>query len=147
MPGESSSSGRDRHLGQAWLLLTAAVALHVADEAANDFLGSFYNPTVISLRDRLGWFPAPTFTFEGWLAGLITGIVLLLLLTPFAYRRARWVVGLAWIYGGVMILNALGHTAISLAWGRAVAGVYSSPFLLAAAGYLLWAVAQRRSAS
>jgi hypothetical protein len=143
---ESSAASTDKHLGRGWLLLTAALALHVADEATHDFL-SLYNPTVLSLREQWAWFPMPTFTYEGWLTGLVTAIFFLLLLTPFAYRRARWLAPLAWIYGVLMALNGIGHTAISLAQGRAVAGVYSSPFLLAAAVYLLWAVWRRPVAS
>jgi hypothetical protein len=142
----SSASPTDRHLGRGWLLLTAAVALHVADEAAHDFL-SFYNSILLSVRERWAWFPMPRFTYEGWLTGLITGILILLLLTPFAYRRASWLVPLAWIYGVLMTLNGIGRTAISLAQGRVVAGVYSSPVPLAAAVYLLWALGRRPAAS
>ncbi len=43
-----------RRHGQAWVALTLALAVHVADEALNDFL-SFYNPLVTSLRWRVGW--------------------------------------------------------------------------------------------
>ena len=54
--------------GRAWVALTLALACHVVDEAATDFL-SVYNPIVLDLRSRLGWFPMPTFTFGVWLAG------------------------------------------------------------------------------
>jgi hypothetical protein len=86
---ESSAASTDKHLGRGWLLLTAALALHVADGGTHDFL-SLYNPTVLSLRERWAWLPMPTFTYEGWLTGLVAAIFFLLLLTPFAYRRARW---------------------------------------------------------
>jgi hypothetical protein len=52
-------------LGIAWTLLCFAVALHVFDEASTGFL-AVYNPTVLALRAKLGWWPMPTFTFRGW---------------------------------------------------------------------------------
>jgi hypothetical protein len=52
-------------LGQAWVALTLALARHVADEALTGFL-DVYNPIVRSMRDRVEWFPMPTFTFEVW---------------------------------------------------------------------------------
>jgi len=49
--------------GWAWLAATIALALHLADEARHDFLGS-YNPRALQIRRWLGGirFP-PTFTF------------------------------------------------------------------------------------
>jgi len=41
------------------------------------------------------------------------------------------------ILGVLMSGNALGHLGASLYWGRFAPGVYSSPFLLIAAGALL----------
>jgi hypothetical protein len=45
-----------------WLLMVTAVAIHVTDEMLTDFL-PFYNAQVLAIRERLGFFPAPTFTF------------------------------------------------------------------------------------
>ena len=56
--------------GRAWILLCLALALHVFDEARTGFL-DVYNPTVLAMRERLGWWPMPTFSFGVWLAGLI----------------------------------------------------------------------------
>ena len=53
---------RYRGLGIAWIWIWAALALHVADEALNGFL-YIYNPTVLAMREKLGWWPMPTFTF------------------------------------------------------------------------------------
>ena len=44
-----------RH-GWAWVALTLALAVHVADEALTDFL-SVYNPTVEAIRARYPWVP------------------------------------------------------------------------------------------
>jgi hypothetical protein len=76
-------------LGLAWLLMCAALGLHVADEAITGFL-VVYNPTVLALRASLGFWPMPTFVFREWITGLVGGIVLLLILSPFAFRNARW---------------------------------------------------------
>ncbi|MCC6590500.1 MAG: hypothetical protein IT168_27660 [Bryobacterales bacterium] len=137
-------------LRRAWLLLCAALALHVLDEATTGFL-DIYNPTVASLRSTLGWFPMPQFAFGPWLTGLCTGVVLLSLLGLTIDGRARWVRPAACLFAGIMILNALGHTLGTL-FGRTVEsvrftgpmpGFYSSPVMFCAAVYLLYSV--RRS--
>jgi hypothetical protein len=130
-----------RH-ARAWLLLTAALALHVADEAAHDFLG-FYNPFVMMLRDVTLILWLPTFEFTEWITGLVAAIVILLLLTRFARRGARWMAWLSLPYGLVMLVNALMHIAGSLYWQRQVPGVWSAPILLAASAWLLITAAAR----
>jgi hypothetical protein len=131
-------------LGAAWVVLSAAVALHVTDEALTDFL-SVYNPSVVALRQELGWWPMPTFTFGFWLGGLIGLVIVLFLLSPFMFRGARWMRPIAYFLIAIMILNAAGHTAgtifgrtvESVRFARPAPGFYSSPFLLAASIYLL----------
>ena len=139
----SSSPAPARDFGTPWLLLCFAFCLHVADEAFTHFL-DVYNPTVIAMRDRLGWWPMPTFQFREWLVGLIVANVILLALTPLAYRNMRALRPVAYFYAGVMLLNGLGHTLFTIL-GRTVAtvqfsrpapGFYSSPFLLAASLYM-----------
>lgn len=137
-------SARSRRFGQAWLVLSLALGLHVADEALTDFL-SFYNPMVESLRVRFGWWPMPTFTFGVWIGGLILAVVALTALSYFAYQGRRWMRVLAYPYGIIMVLNGLGHIFGSIYFGRLLPGVYSSPFLLAAALYLLVSIPPIRS--
>lgn len=142
-------SGDGRRLeqpGRAWLLLTLALALHVADEAATGFL-AVYNPAVIRLREELPWLLLPTFSFRGWITGLAAGILLLALLTPAATRRAFWLRPVAGILALLMVLNALGHLGGSLALGYVMPGAYSSPLLLLAALNLLAAVRRWRPGS
>lgn len=122
--------------GVAWVALCLALAVHVIDEALTDFL-SFYNPTVLAIRERLSFFPLPTFTFRSWLAGLILAVILLLLLSPFAFRKARWMTPLSYFFGAIMLGNGLLHIAGSFYLGRAMPGGYSAPLLLAASVYLL----------
>jgi len=135
----------DTKLGIAWIALCLALALHVTDEASTRFL-SVYNPTVIAMRERVAWFPMPTFEFGTWLAGLIAANVLLLALSVFAFRGSRWLRPLAYVFAVIMILNGLGHTLGTIAgqtvpsvhFARPMPGFYSSPGLLAASIYLLW---------
>jgi hypothetical protein len=130
--------------GWAWLALTAALAVHVADEALNDFL-SVYNPAVEAIRARLAWWPMPTFTFDVWLGGLLAAVVLLALLSVFVFQGARVMRPLSYFYAGLMLLNGCGHIAGSFYLGRMMPGVYSSPLLLAASLWLFDAT--RRAAA
>lgn len=132
-------------LGWAWVMMWIALAIHVADEAFTGFL-SVYNPTVLALRAKLGFWPMPTFTFRGWLTGLAAGILLFALLTPFAFRRARWtrpilyfVAIVAGIFNalGHTIGTILGHTVSTVQFSRPAPGFYSSPLLLIASFYAL----------
>ena len=140
--------------GRAWLWLCLALLLHVSDEALTGFLG-VYNPTVIALRQRLPWLPLPTFDFQVWLAGLLVAVVALLSLTGFASRGAAWLRPLAYLFAGLMIVNALGHTAGAIAGARwlpmppprLMPGLASSPLLLAASIYLLYQLRARPRAA
>lgn len=132
-------------LGWAWVLMWVALAIHVTDEALTGFL-SVYNPTVLALRERLGFWPMPTFEFRQWLTGLGLGIFLLALLSPFAFRNAHWIRPILYFLAIVTgILNALGHTlgtilghtVNSVRFPRPAPGFYSSPFLLATSIYAL----------
>jgi hypothetical protein len=131
-------------VGRAWLVLCAALALHVLDEALTGFL-KVYNPTVVAIRAELPWLPLPVFRFETWIAGLIAAIIVLLALSVFVFRGARWTRPVAYALAIIMTANALGHTAGTI-FGRTIAdvsfprpmpGFYSSPLLLAASIFLL----------
>jgi hypothetical protein len=119
-----------RH-ARAWLFLAGALALHVTDEALTGFL-SFYNPLVVSLRERLGWFPMPTFTFDVWLTGLVLAVIVLALATPWIRRGGTGTVTASWIFAAFMFLNGIGHLAGSAYFGRWLPGATSSPLLLVA---------------
>ena len=121
----------------AWLLLFAALALHVLDEAVTGFL-PFYNHSVLVVRERLGFFPAPTFSFGIWLGGLITGILLGFGATPLVQRGGNVIRRVAVLLSALMIANALGHLVGSLYFHRILPGAYSSPILLLTALVLLF---------
>ena len=131
-----------------WVALCAAFALHITDEALTGFL-NVYNPTVLAMRQRWGWFPMPAFEFREWLVGLIAVLVILICLTPLAARGVRGLRPLAWLYAVVMLGNGLGHslftilgrTVPSVTFPRPAPGFYSSPFLLAAS---IWMIVRLR---
>jgi hypothetical protein len=141
------------NFGLAWVLLCLAFCVHVADEALTGFL-SVYNPTVIAMRARLGWFPMPTFEYREWLVGLILVNLILLALTPFAYRNARGLRPLAYFFAGIMLINGMGHTIFTVLgqtvppvrFPRPAPGFYSSPFLLITSSYLFLRLRATRKA-
>jgi len=146
-----------RKLGIAWVLLCLALAAHVTDEASTGFL-SVYNPTVLALRQKLGFWPMPTFGLREWLTGLIAAVAILLALSPFVFYGSRWIRPLFYIFAIMMIFNGLGHTAgtifgrsvSSVRFARPMPGFYSSPLLFAASIYglvQLWRTRTLTSAS
>jgi hypothetical protein len=145
------SASRLKDFGAPWLALCGAFGLHITDEALTGFL-NVYNPTVLAMQQRWGWFPMPTFGFREWLVGLTVGCGILICLSALAYRGAAWLRPLAWFYAAIMLLNGLGHTLFtilghtvaSVTFPRPAPGFYSSPFLLAAS---VWMIARLRQTS
>jgi hypothetical protein len=139
----AASSGSNRRLGVAWVLLCFGLALHVADEALTGFL-NVYNPTAREIARRAGFGP-PTFEFRDWLTGLIIGVCVLLAFSPFAFRNSRGWRPLGWFFAGLMLVNGLAHTAGTIrghsfpdiTWPRPMPGFYSSPFIIAASIWLM----------
>jgi len=127
------------HFGVAWVALCAALAIHVADEAFTNFL-SVYNPAVRTIRSHLPFIPLPTFSFPVWLVGLIAAVIVLFSLSPFAFRAARLMVPLSYVFGFLMMGNGLLHISSSIYMGRLMPGVYSAPLLLVCSLYLLTSV-------
>lgn len=149
----SQSLASVHRLGIAWISFCCALALHVTDEALTGFL-AIYNPTVISLRQKLGFWPMPTFEFRGWLSGLTLLVFALALLSPFMYRNVRWVRPIAYFFAIVAgILNALGHTVGTILghtvgtvrFERPAPGFLSSPLLFAAACFVLFQLRNTRA--
>lgn len=128
-----------REFGRAWLGVTFALALHVVDEVATDFL-SVYNPIVREMRARIWWFPMPEFTFGVWLTGLCLAVAVLLALSPMAFRGVRLLRLAAYPYAVIMFLNGLGHLAASLYLGRWAPGATTAPLLLVSSLCLLHTV-------
>lgn len=143
-PMSEKSGRREPRWGIAWILLVGALALHVTDEALTGFL-PLYNSIVSGIREQYPLFPFPTFTFGVWLGGLCAIVTTLFFLSPLVFAGRWWLRWVSYALSFIMILNGLGHITASLLWGRFAPGVYSSPFLLAAAIHL-WISAYRSSA-
>jgi hypothetical protein len=131
------------NLGFAWISMSFAFALHVADEAFHDFL-LVYNPAVTKMQESIPLLPIPTFTFETWLTGLILVIIILSILSPFAFRNVNWIRKVSHFYGIIMFINGVGHIMGSFALGYFMPGVLSSPLLLFTSTYLLWSVSEAK---
>jgi hypothetical protein len=134
--------GELARFGDAWVGLTIVLALHVADEALTDFL-SVYNPLVREARARLGWFPMPEFTFGIFLTGLCVLVLLLLALSPLAYRGSRVLRLAAYPYAAIMFLNGIAHLAASVYLDRWAPGATTAPLLIIVSVWLV--IAARRS--
>ena len=67
------------------------------------------------------------FTYESWLSGLILAVVVLAAITPLVVRGEGWTIFLSYFFSFFMILNGLGHIAVSFYLRRPMPGVYSSP--------------------
>jgi hypothetical protein len=127
----------DWNFGLAWVAFALALVVHVADEARHNFL-AMYNPIALAIRRRLH-IPVPVFSFRGWLISLVSGICLLLWLSPFAFSGVHWIRIVALPLGIVVgIGNALLHIVGSMLYRRWIAGLLSSPLLLLAGCWLLW---------
>ena len=70
--------------GLAWVAFALTIALHCADEATHDFLG-VYNRNALAIRLRTH-LPIPFFSIRGFITALGSAVVLLLLLSPLAFR-------------------------------------------------------------
>lgn len=127
----------------AWLLLWAALALHVAEEALTGFLDVF-NPLLPRLRASTG-IAVPQHRFGVWISVLIAVLLLLLLLTPLVRRGAPGMRAGSYLFAGLMVLNGCNHLLSPLYLdGRWLPGMYTSPPLIAAS---LWLMRQAHRSS
>ena len=132
-----------RHV-RAWQILTAILGVHVADEALTGFL-DFYNPLVLSIRERIPWFPMPTFTFGVWLIGLALLVVVLGLASAWIRAGGRAPAAASWVFSVVMLLNGIGHLAGSVYFARWLPGATSAPLLLVGSVLLMRRTLERQA--
>jgi hypothetical protein len=120
----------------AWVMMISVIAMHVFDETVTEFL-PFYNQLVFNLRESIGFFPMPTFSFGLWLGGLIFSIAVGFALTPIVHHGGRIIRMLTTVLGILMTLNACTHMIGSIYMGRLLPGFWSSPFLLFTAAHVV----------
>lgn len=148
---ETGRSNAGVNLGTPWLFLCLAFCLHVWDEAAHDFL-SYYNATVLALYGHFSWFPRMDMEFRSWLAGLVLANLVLLGLTPWAYRNTGWLRPLGYVFAGIQLLNGTGHILLtirghsvpSVHFEEPAPGVYTAPLLIGMSAYLIWSLWKSR---
>lgn len=116
----------------AWLLLCGAAALHVVDEAVNDFL-AFYNPLI----ESISWLPMPVFSFEVWISGLIVAILIGVAATSSVTNRVKAMRWIGIVVAALMALNGCAHLTLSVLRNETLPGTLSSPILIAAAIWVL----------
>jgi succinate-acetate transporter protein len=127
----------NQRFGIFWLIFGYTLALHVLDEASNDFL-SVYNPNAAVIRRAMPFLRVRVFTFQSWIGTLMLALVIWLALSPLVFRGLRWLRVLAVPSALVVgILNGSAHILSSIYLGRWMPGVYSSPLLLLSGTLLL----------
>lgn len=120
----------------AWLLLVTSIGLHVFDEAIGGFL-PYWNQFVFDMRDRFGFFPAPTFSFAIWFGGLIGAVIAGYCMTLLVARGGKVIRAVTLIFGILMVVNTVGHLLGSFYFGEMIPGILSSPLMLISATYVI----------
>jgi len=149
---EGAKSGVRSKFGPAWLLLCLAFGLHIWDEATHDFL-RYYNATALTIWAHFSWLPRLDMEFRQWLFGTSGVTIVFLLLTPFAYRNARWIRPLGYFLAGAGLLGGLGnilatilgHSVPSVAFDGPAPGFYTAPLLVVFSLFLFWSLRKSRT--
>lgn len=125
-----SSVYPERRRFTAWLLLCAALAAHIGEEAATGFL-DLWNPEVASLG-----LAALRFRFPVWITLLALGVAGLLILSYWVRRGTWWTPAAAYAFIFLTLSNGIAHLAFSLHRRAMMPGAYTSPLLIAASIFL-----------
>jgi hypothetical protein len=128
------ASNRRRYI--AWLLLCAALAVHITDEAWTRFL-DLYNPEVKAMG-----LPELQFSFPMWITLLGLAVVGLLIASHWVRRGTWWTIYAAYSFALLMFSNSAAHLIFSIYQHAWMSGSYTSPLLLAASAYL-WIASPR----
>lgn len=123
----------------AWLVLCAALIVHIGEEASRHFL-DLWNPEVTALGMSV-----LRFTFPVWITLMALAVSGLLILSYWVRRGTFWTPVAAYVFIFLMLSNGVAH--LLFAWHERawMAGAYTSPLLIAASIYLWIATARRRS--
>ena len=120
----------------AWLMLSLALALHVADEVLNGTL-AFYRDLSDFVAEYLPFAKLPAFRFELWLINLCGAALVLIAMTWLVYKRQGQMRLASYVLATFATANAMLHIMMSLAVGHLMPGALTSPLILAAALFLL----------
>lgn len=123
----------------AWILLSAVLALHIAEEATS---GTYliYGETLDFLRQIYPQLAIPPFKYDVWLLNITGTILVLLSLTWLVQKRYQIMRPASFALAIFTTANATIHILLSLASDRVLAGTLTSPLLLAASLFLLLSI-------
>ncbi len=116
--------------------MLSVLAIHVIDEALTGFL-PFYNKLILDQRQKFGFFPMPTLTFDIWLGGILLLLCVAFALIPVVRRGGKFIRIVYTTIGILMVLNAGAHLIGSLYTGSLLPGFWSSPFLFITAVFVV----------
>ena len=128
---------------RVWLVLCLTLAVHVLDEVVGGFIPQV-NGLLSGIARDLEIPGVPQFSSVRWLGAVAVVVLLLLVFTGPVSRRARLTRLLPHALASVLLVNGLGHIALSVWAGQLVAGIWSSSLLLLAS---TWAFTHLRGAS
>jgi hypothetical protein len=119
----------------AWFLLTAALALHIVEEAASgDYLRRA--EALEAFRLVLPWLPIPRVDPGFWLINVFGAVVVLLSLTLAVVLGRKIMRHASYALAAFATANATLHIASSAASGEVGAGALTAPLMLGAALFL-----------
>ena len=132
------------NFGWSWLLLCLALLVHCIDEVSTDFL-AYFNATVLTLYGHFSWFPRIDMNSRELITFLVVLNAVALALIPFAFRNARFLRPIAYVFACIALANGLahivftivGHTVPSVHFNKFAPGFFTAPLLIAAAIHLL----------
>lgn len=119
----------------AWLVLSLAFALHVADEVLNG-TSAFYSNLADFMTNYLPAVRFPAFRPEIWLINLSGAALALIALTWLVYKRRGPMRFASYVFAIFATANAMLHIMVSLAVSQAMPGSLTAPLMLAAALFL-----------
>jgi hypothetical protein len=125
-----------RKWGWSFVALTAAFAIHVADEATSNAV-AFYNALIGAVRGRYPFVPIPTLVGDAWLTGLVATVVVMSVLSVLAFRGVQRLKYPAYGLGAVVLLNSTQHVITSSLAHQLTPGTRSAPLLLIASAWIL----------
>lgn len=130
----------------AWLVLSLAFALHVADEVLNGTF-AFYRDLADFMADYLPMLKFPAFRPEVWLINLSGAALALIALTWLVYKRQGPMRFASYAFAIFATANAMLHIMVSLAVAHTMPGSLTAPLMLAAALFLFASIPEESGAN
>ena len=130
----------------AWLVLSLALASHVADEMINGSF-AFYRDLADFFATYFPVVKLPAFRPELWAINLSGASLVLIGMTWLVYRRQGPMRLASFVVAGFATANAVLHIVMSVALGHVMPGALTSPLVLAAALFLFASIPEESEGS